>query len=213
MQGDCSVYVWYCKLHARRWRWRCQGVLVKIATRTTARKDHEAHLDLLCVAIFAMLWLMFTTIVGYTFWTVIFPKASVYHTPKRSHPSCSSNHNEQQHTANTPQFTHRCLAKTLPLWGVRSKITCFRNIILYWIHQNHMWLKWLLSWVASISIAVLEVQAPCKVKLIYYCSRAFFVVIFWCQNTNLNSRRDIFLNTNTYFTFTSPNYPHFILNP
>jgi hypothetical protein len=40
-----------------------------------------------------------------------------------------------------------------------------------------------------------------------------FIVIFSHQNSNLNSRKDTFLNTNSYFNFTSVYYPHSLLNP
>ena len=61
-------------------------------------------------------------------------------------------------------------------------------------------------------IAAVEVRFPCEVKSIFDCSRAFFVVIFSHHFSNLNFRKDTFLNANSYSTLTSLNYPHSLQN-
>ena len=46
----------------------------------------------------------------------------------------------------------------------------------------------------------------------FLIAHVLFCCYFWCQNSNSNSRKDTFLNVNSYFIFTSLNYPHSLQN-
>jgi hypothetical protein len=54
----------------------------------------------------------------------------------------------------------------------------------------------------------MEVGIPAQTLIDFLCTRAFSVAIFSRHISNLNLRKDTFLNANSYFSFTSLNYPH-----
>jgi hypothetical protein len=63
------------------------------------------------------------------------------------------------------------------------------------------------------SIAAVKVGIPAQTLIEFFFARVFSVANFWRHISNLDFRKDTFLNANSYFSFTSLNYPHSRQNP